>query len=84
MKEKILHHYKQQIYTPLMKLKNKDIFKYEKRKDYQQIMAMNDPHFKEINKCMSDIHKEDSEHHNLKIQMKIDLEKNKWLINMIE
>jgi hypothetical protein len=60
MKEKILHHYKSQIYSPLMKLKNKDIFKYQKRKDYQQIMAMNDPQLKEINKCMSDIHKDET------------------------
>ena len=45
---------------------------------------MNDPHFKEINKCMSDIHKEESAQFNLKIQLKIDLEKNKWLINTIE
>ena len=67
-----------------MKLKNKDIFKYQKRKDYQQIMAMNDPQLKEINKCMSDIHKDETQQNNLKTQMKIDLEKNKWLISIIE
>ncbi len=67
-----------------MKLKNKDIFKYQKRKDYQQIMTMNDPQLKEINKCMSDIHKDETQQNNLKTQMKIDLEKNKWLISIIE
>ena len=59
MKEKIVHHYKQQIYTPLMNQKNKDIKNLEKRKDFQQILAMNDPEFKEINKCMESIVEEE-------------------------
>jgi len=33
---------------------------------------------------MSDIHKDETSQNNLKTQMKIDLEKNKWLISMIE
>jgi hypothetical protein len=45
-----------------MDQKNKDIMNYEKRKDFQQILAMNDPEFKEINKCMANIVEEELDH----------------------
>lgn len=64
IKEKVLYHYKQHIYTPLMYQKNKDIMNYEKRKDFQQILAMNDPDSKEINKCLSNIIHEELDNQN--------------------
>jgi hypothetical protein len=34
LKEKMMWHYIEQIYRPLMNMKNKDVFQFEKRKDY--------------------------------------------------
>ena len=45
---------------------------------------MNDPEFKEINKCMESIVKEELEQIHQKKNRKIEMEKNRWLIDKIE
>lgn len=67
-----------------MNQKNKDIKNLEKRKDFQQILAMNDPEFKEINKCMESIVEEELQQIQHRKNRKIEMEKNRWLIDKIE
>ena len=84
LKEKMMWHYIEQIYRPLMNMKNKDIFQFEKRKDYLQVLAINDQNFIEMKEVMGRIYYEEQEKIKKKKLDKIDIEKNRWLIKTIE
>ena len=67
-----------------MVMKNKDVFQFEKRKDYLQVLAINDQNFVEMKEVMGSIYEEEQEKIKKRKLDKIDIEKNRWLIKTIE
>jgi signal-transduction protein with cAMP-binding, CBS, and nucleotidyltransferase domain len=58
VKQKLLKYYFEHVYTPLMKYKRSDIEEFEKRHDYNQILATKDPSSQEIQDSIEENSKE--------------------------
>ena len=84
IKQKCYTFYQNQIYQPLMKLKNEDIEFFLRRKDYQQVLAIINQNGNEMKSCMFQIFREADETDEKCGNNIIDQSKIWWLIKIVE